>query len=62
MRTVNRRGDGAVGHSGQPNGRLVSCSADDGRDCVGLIDRLNRWCTADGARDAVDGQSKWKAW
>ena len=34
--------------------------ADDSSDRVGRVARLNRWCTADGARAAVNGQAGWK--
>ena len=57
MRAFNRRGDGAVEHSGQPNGRLVGGSTDDRRHRVGRVARLNRRCTADGAGAAVDVQT-----
>ena len=59
MRAFNRRGDGAVEHSGQPNGRLVGGSTDDRRHRVGRVARFNRWRTADGARAAVDVQAVW---
>ena len=44
---------------GEPDVGLEGRSADDGRDRVGRVARLNRWCTAD-ARAVVDGQAGWK--
>ena len=46
---------------GEPDVGLEGRSADDGRDRVGRVARLNGWCTADGARAAVDGQAGWKS-